>query len=226
VRTFAIGDIHGCQHALQVLLSQLAPTAGDRLVFLGDYVDRGPDSAGVIDTLIALCRTPELEVVCLQGNHEEMMLQARKDRAVRAAWASFGGTQTLRSYGQDGFPHCVPAEHWRFLEATGDYHETDTHVLTHAPISSGLPVAVQGPSAWRWSFETPTRPHCSGKHVVCGHRSQRDGLPRLVAGTFFIDTWAYAGQWLTALQLETGEAVQANQLGEVRCLPCVVGQAG
>jgi len=215
-RTFAVGDIHGCRVALSSLVASIAPAAEDTLVFLGDYIDRGPDAAGVIDALLQLrgcCNT-----VFLKGNHEEMMLDARREPGSRLAWCRYGGTQTLDSYGDGAFPGCVPDSHWEFIHAGRNFLETDTHILVHAPIRSALPVARQGSHDWRWGFEVPSESHVSGKTVVCGHATQHDGLPMFVRGTYFIDTAACHGLWLTALELGEGRAVQARDDGDVRVL--------
>src|ERR1043166_4066276 len=96
-RTIAVGDVHGCSRALATLLDAIGPEPDDRLVLLGDYVDRGPDSRGVLDQLISLvgrCR-----VVPLLGNHEEMLLAVRSAPAALKGWLTCGGLATLESYG-------------------------------------------------------------------------------------------------------------------------------
>jgi serine/threonine protein phosphatase 1 len=96
-RTVAIGDVHGCSVALAALLGALGPTANDTIVTLGDYIDCGPDSRGVLDQLLALgerCR-----LVPLLGNHEEMLLGALRDRSMLKNWLDCGGVETLASYG-------------------------------------------------------------------------------------------------------------------------------
>src|SRR5262245_50312650 len=96
MRTLAIGDIHGCLSALDALLDEVDPQHGDLVVALGDYVDRGPDSKGVLDRLIALearCRC-----VALRGNHDVMMMAGREDREQFREWLNYGGKQTLESY--------------------------------------------------------------------------------------------------------------------------------
>ena len=99
-RTLAIGDIHGCLAHLDALLQTIAPTADDHLVFLGDYVDRGPDSAGVLKRIIRLTQTHR--VTALMGNHEQMMLAARESHDKHMDWLLNGGDATLRSYGGVG----------------------------------------------------------------------------------------------------------------------------
>src|SRR4051794_8193491 len=97
MRTLVIGDIHGCYVALDALLGLVQPAADDRLITLGDYVDRGTDSRAVLDRLIALYDAGRL--IPLRGNHDEMMLQCRSDHNERRLWLRFGGVQTLVSYG-------------------------------------------------------------------------------------------------------------------------------
>ena len=212
-RSFAVGDIHGCAGHLDALLARLAPTFEDTIIFLGDYVDRGADAAAVISRLLRLracCRA-----VFIKGNHDELMLHAREDDQVRRAWIRYGGDATIASYG-GRFPEGVPQEHWDFLEACVDWHETSDHILVHSPIRADVSIAEQSAEEWRWSFTIPEARHISGKWVVCGHCSQHDGLPVVIGGSVLIDTWAHGGQWLTALDLRTGELTQANAEGQTR----------
>ncbi len=115
-RILAIGDIHGCLTALDTLLGFVQPGPDDQLIFLGDYIDRGPDSKGVLDRLIELKRTRP--VVCLRGNHEIMMLAGREGQDDFRFWMSFGGVETLGSYVQPGSEitlENIPYEHWHFV---------------------------------------------------------------------------------------------------------------
>src|SRR5436190_23316404 len=99
MRVLAIGDIHGCLGPLDDLLAWVKPAPDDLVVTLGDYVDRGPDSRGVLDRLIGLKRSGA-KLVCLRGNHEVMMLDARKGGpAEKQTGLSLGGVQRLASYG-------------------------------------------------------------------------------------------------------------------------------
>src|SRR3954454_881285 len=97
MRTLAIGDIHGCHRALASLLGCVKPAEGDELVFLGDYVDRGPASPGVIGTLLSLAKTHR--AIFLRGNHEAMMLDGREDPLKANIWRCCGGLETIESYG-------------------------------------------------------------------------------------------------------------------------------
>jgi serine/threonine protein phosphatase 1 len=95
-RILAVGDIHGCATALEALLQAVAPTRDELIVTLGDYVDRGLDSAGVLNRLVRLAETHRL--VPLRGNHEQMMAAARDGEAQLQLWCNLGGEATLMSY--------------------------------------------------------------------------------------------------------------------------------
>src|SRR3954465_12751867 len=113
-RTIAIGDIHGCSAALDALLDAIRPRPEDTIVTLGDYIDRGPDSRGVLDLLIDLGRRCRL--VPLLGNHDEMLLGVRTSRHPISWLVGMGGNATLDSYGPARDLSLIPAEHFEFLE--------------------------------------------------------------------------------------------------------------
>jgi serine/threonine protein phosphatase 1 len=221
MRTLAIGDIHGCSTALAALLDAVRPAAEDRLVVLGDYVDRGPDSSGVLDRLIALYAEGRL-TAALRGNHEQMMLEARDSRDACRMWLACGGRAAVASYpGYRGDPFelsLIPEAHWAFVEhCCVDYYETDTHFFVHGNAFYDIPLDEQPWEMLRWEqFQLPA-PHVSGKVMVCGHTRQRSGRPRYVGHGVCIDTGVYdADGWLTCLDLAAGRYWQANQRGEVR----------
>ncbi len=222
-RTIAIGDVHGCSAALAALVAALEPTADDMLIALGDYIDRGPDSRGVLEQLLALGQRCRL--VSLMGNHEEMLLAALYNREMQRCWLSCGGVGMLASYGYtlDAPPwrpwhEAIPREHWAFLAGCPNYHETDTHIFLHAGYDPNQPMSQQSGEALRWQFTDArtARPHCSGKTVVCGHTPQRSGTILDLGFLVCIDTYCHGGKWLTALEVGSGEWWQANQKGEVR----------
>jgi serine/threonine protein phosphatase 1 len=214
MRTWAIGDIHGCLTALQNLEDEIRFGPEDTIITLGDYVDRGPDSRGVLDHLIALGQRSDL--VPLRGNHEVMMLAARFHPATLEAWLDCGGFETLESYGPGAF-HDVPEAHWRFLEGTRRYHETDTHIFVHASVNPRSEMARQPDTTLFWERITPqTQAHLSGRRVICGHTPQPDGVPLNLGHSICIDTHAYGSGWLTCLHLETGAYWQGNQTGQIR----------
>lgn len=219
MRTLAVGDIHGASAALDALLAVVKPTPADLLVFLGDYVDRGPDTKGVLDRLIALQQSHR--VVCLRGNHELMMTRSRHDRGELRMWLSVGGAEAIRSYAGPTKPNwqdVIPAEHWAFLEdGLFDFFETETHIFVHANLNPSDPLPDQTEGMLFWEFLAAPVRHVSGKVMVCGHSTQRGGRPRAWPTTVCIDTGAYhPGGWLTCLDVSSQKYWQANQKGETR----------
>ncbi|HET6569853.1 MAG TPA: metallophosphoesterase family protein, partial [Rhodothermales bacterium] len=134
----AVGDIHGCAQTLDVLLKHLSPGADDHLVFVGDYVDRGPDSKGVIDRLLAL--REEVHCTFLRGNHEALMLSYLSGGDANLWWAN-GGVATLRSYGSNGTSQEIPASHVEFIRGTQLYLDTPDFFFVHAGLKPNLTIA-------------------------------------------------------------------------------------
>ena len=215
---FAIGDVHGCARALDALLAAAAPTTDDVVVALGDYVDRGVDSAGVIDRLIRLASTHHL--IPLRGNHEEFMMDARRGDEYLQLWKRCGGEVALMSYApREDSPglDCVPDAHWDFLDRTcRDHFVTADHFFVHGGVDESLPLDRQSPSVLHWQNFPPQRPHVSGKTMVCGHTPQRSGVPASLPHAVCIDTGAGHGGWQTCLEVVSGRIWQANERGEVR----------
>jgi serine/threonine protein phosphatase 1 len=215
-RTIAIGDVHGCAAALRSILDAIKPQADDTIVVLGDCVDRGPDSRGVIDALLAL--RERCKLVPLLGNHEEMMLNFLDGRAQPDNWLHCGGTQTMDSYlDADGKPN-VPPAHIEYIRTWGDYWEAGNHFFVHGAYSPDLPLSGQRWNVWRWhSLRTSIpEPHISGKIAVVGHSSQKTGEILDVGHLICIDTYCYGGGWLTALEPATGRVWQADRAGPMR----------
>jgi len=151
-RLIAVGDIHGCLRPLQRLLEKIEPTTEDRLVFLGDYIDRGPDSRGVIGFLIDF-RSRFPNTVCLKGNHEAMLLDYLQGKD-RDLFLGNGGTATLRQYESNGQLH-IPADHLDFLHSLRLYYCEDSFIFVHAGLRSGIPLDKQDELdlLWiRWNF--------------------------------------------------------------------------
>jgi serine/threonine protein phosphatase 1 len=221
-RTIAIGDIHGCRDALAALVDTIRPGREDTLITLGDHIDRGPDSRGVVDSLLALAGRCRL--VPLQGNHEELLLDALRDITALRRWLSFGGAEALRSYGwASGGPRRTlvswfPEEHRRFLAACQPYHETATHLFVHAGFLPELPMDQQPGLALRWRVTdaATATPHFSGKVAVVGHTPQRSGEVLDLGFLVCIDTNCARGGWLTALEVGTGQVWQADRGGKLR----------
>ncbi|HVX16349.1 MAG TPA: metallophosphoesterase family protein [Pirellulales bacterium] len=218
MRVLAIGDIHGCYSALLALVGAVGLGSDDLLITLGDYVDRGPDSAGVLDWLIERRRKGNL--VSLLGNHERMMLDSRTNEVSRECWLSYGGEATLVSYqmrGGEGDLDDVPDEHWEFLEhGCRNWYETDSHFFVHANALADLPFDEQPEEFLLWERLYDPIPHQSGKTMVCGHTPQSSGVPLNFGHAVCIDTWACGAGWLTCLDVATGEYWQANQRGGLR----------
>ena len=210
-----IGDIHGCLTSLRTLLALVQPQESDLIVTLGDYVDRGPNSKGVIDELLALRETHN--TINLMGNHEIQMLRALETKSDRERFLSglCGGQDTLDNYG--GSLSDVLDEHWDFIRNTKLYHETDDFILVHAGVDANLPVAEQDQETYYYQRFHSQKPHVSGKTVVCGHTIQGD-LPTDLGYAICLDTCAYGGGWLSAMDLDTGRIWQTNEQGQSRVL--------
>ncbi len=213
-RTLAIGDIHGCLDALKHLWKVINPQANDHVIFVGDYVDRGPNSKGVIDFLISL--QSDYKVSFLSGNHEEKFLLAKLNNIELEQWLEhWGGVETLASYGVDGISD-IPEAHWEFLRKCLPYLETETHIFVHANLEADVPLDQQLPfSLIHKKFGTPL-PHQSGKTMICGHTAQTSHVPNNLGHAICIDTDPGRGGYLTCLHVETGHYWQVNTAGEVR----------
>ena len=218
-RHFAIGDIHGCSKALETLLDYAGPGSDDVIVTLGDYVDRGPDSRGVLDRVIDL--NEQHRLVALRGNHEIMLLDAREKQSWLRPWLQYGGEATLLSYSpaatNAGSFDDIPEAHIDFLEnELVSYYECDSHFFVHANADADVPLDQQSDATLYWRKYQDPAPHCSGKVMVCGHSAQRSGVPQSNGHSICIDTWAHGGAWLTCLSVESGRIWQANEAGDKR----------
>jgi serine/threonine protein phosphatase 1 len=214
-RTIAVGDIHGCSEALDAILDAIDPQPDDILITLGDYVDRGPDSRGVLERLIQLrsvCR-----LVPLLGNHDEMLLQARGGLHLRT-WLAMGGVATLASYGPSMDVSVIPDEHIALLEGCLTYFETETHLFVHANYFPDLSMAEQPRERLLWEplRRTIPGPHHSGKTAIAGHTAQKSGEILDLGYLKCIDTYCHGGGWLTALEVSTGRVWQASRHGLLR----------
>lgn len=216
MRVLAVGDIHGCTRAFDALLGVVELQFGDTLVTLGDYVDRGPDSKGTLERLIELDQRSEISLVPILGNHDQMMLEAKGGKA--QDWLHGYGLPTLASYGAEAGIEQVPAEHWAFLERCVDHYETANHLFVHANVYPDQELADTPPYMLRWEKirASSSRPHESGKTLICGHASQKDGRPLNLGHAVCIDTYAHGGGWLTCLDVHAGQLWMANQAGETR----------
>jgi serine/threonine protein phosphatase 1 len=219
---YAIGDIHGRTDLLERLLDGIAADVQRQalprslVVYLGDYVDRGPDSAGVIDLLLDEA-PPGLEPVHLLGNHERMMLDFLGNISVGAMWLRNGGDATLRSYGIDcaadeadpqrlqelqaALRQSLPVRHLEFLRALPLTHVEGDYFFVHAGVRPGVALADQREEDMIWirgPFLSSTLDH--GKIVVHGHTIAPE--PQVRTNRIGIDTGAWYTDRLTALALD------------------------
>jgi serine/threonine protein phosphatase 1 len=175
--------------------------AGDapaKFVFLGDYIDRGPDSRGVIEFLIKLQSQRPTEIICLAGNHEELALAALRRGAFENQWLRNGGGETLRSYGIASAAD-LPPQHVAWLDALPTYHDDGRRFFVHAGINPDRPLNQQDPYDFLWirePFLSDERDH--GRYIVHGHTPLRTGIPDQRPNRLNIDTAAVLGGPLTA----------------------------
>jgi serine/threonine protein phosphatase 1 len=216
---YAIGDVHGCRDQLVDLQNRIVADAasigGEKwIVMLGDYIDRGPDPAGVLDILIAPPPTG-FRRICLAGNHEIMMLDFLAGRDPDANWLRWGGLETLASYGLGGvladdaptpamrkaLSSHVPQEHLMFLNGLSACLSLPGVTFVHAGIRPGVAMELQGVDDLLWIREPfLSDPGIAGHFVVHGHTPGPE--PVVTAGRIGVDTGAYDGGPLTALRLQ------------------------
>lgn len=211
--TCVIGDIHGCLRSLNHLLDRLKPTQNDTVITLGDYVDRGPASKGVIDRLIRL--QDETNLIALRGNHETMMEDAREGPPSSSFWLLNGGIETLESY-QTRSLEAVPEEHWKFLETLKSHHVFENFLMVHAtpPFDKKIEDCDQDDLYWA-RFREP-KDRTDNLFLICGHTPQDKHLPTLYKGNLCLDTGCVHRGFLTALTLESGAYLQADEQGKIR----------
>jgi len=209
-KIFAIGDLHGCAARLRELLVRLPYKPGrDRLVFLGDYINRGPDTAKVLDLICALKeRDPGL--IALLGNHEYLLLEYHRsgDPALLPYLRKMGIDATLKSYGMHtAFSlqslNFLPPAHLDFLKGLRLYWESESYIFVHAGLEPGRALAEQDATSFcegRDSFIAGA--YDFGKQVIFGH-TEFD-LPLVTATKIGIDTGAVHSNLLTAVELPGG----------------------
>ena len=218
-RVYAVGDVHGCAERLEALHAAIAedlarrPVAAPLLLHIGDYVDRGPDSAGVLARLLAGPALPDgVEVVNLMGNHERTMLDALEgDRAAGTDWLFQGGRPTLESYGIDpdgpreAWARGLPPAHLEFLRDLALQRAEGGYLFVHAGIRPGVPLDAQtAEDLLRIRQPFLYTDQELGAVVVHGHTPVK--APVVRANRIAIDTGAVFGGKLTAAVLE-GETV-------------------
>ncbi|MEX0746514.1 MAG: metallophosphoesterase family protein [Rhodothermales bacterium] len=167
----AIGDVHGCATSMEALIAKIAPGTDDHLIFVGDYIDRGPDSRRVIESLLDLSQ--HVRCTFLRGNHEALMLNYL-DRGEFDLWRMNGGVETLNSYRSDAGSIEIPQSHIDFIRGTTLYHDEPKFFFVHAGLRPDLTIAEnidrEDEHVFLWE-----RGHLQArslkweKPVVCGH---------------------------------------------------------
>jgi serine/threonine protein phosphatase 1 len=200
--TFAVGDVHGCLEKLQRLVEACEAHAGGRpahFVFLGDYIDRGPDSRAVIEFLMRRQQAQPDAVVCLRGNHEQLALDAHADQRAMPAWLRNNGATTQRNYWRTG-GRISPA-HLVWLAALPLCHDDGLRFFVHAGVDLDVPLHEQEPDVMLWTREPflswSDEVDC-GRFIVHGHTPQKSGRPDLRPHRVNLDTAAVMGGPLTA----------------------------
>ena len=219
MRIYAIGDVHGCLDELKDVHHRIAADlekrpAGDfRIVHIGDYVDRGPDSRGVVDYLIGLCETMP-NAVCLQGNHDHMFVESVSGNSpLRQTWLQNGGAETLESYGltvadyldrlavRRGFDDVIPSAHITFLAGLKRMVRLGDYLFVHAGINPDLPLDAQPDEALLW-MRQPFLGDGREFDAVVIHGHTPVNRPEVKANRVGIDTGAVFGGELTCLLLQ------------------------
>jgi len=220
MKSYVIGDIHGCERELRYLIDGLPLDGGDRVVFLGDYIDRGHDSAGVLELLTSGV-LPNCECRYLRGNHEQSLMAFLAAPGANRGWLLQGGAETLMSYGvqppafnsaeavwheaAEALRARMPSAHRAFLEGLERYVELGDYAFVHAGVDATVALEDQTDEALYWSraaFIASKRPF--SHRVVHGHTPVDE--PYADARRIAVDTGAYASGTLTAARFE-GEAV-------------------
>lgn len=224
---FVIGDLHGCArqfHDLRARMQAQNPTAAQ--VYVGDYIDRGGQSREVLAALYALRDDPD--VICLRGNHEDMMLRFLQEPAAKGPrWLRYGGLDTLASFGIDGIPtnsepEVFVATATRLEQALGaqmidwlnwlpTQWQSGNLAVVHAAADPALPMAEQADQTLKWGHKDFLRvPRTDGMWIAHGHTIVEEASA--VDGRIAVDTGAYATGRLTAAYIAYGE-VQFLQAG-------------
>ncbi|MBW1997495.1 MAG: serine/threonine protein phosphatase [Deltaproteobacteria bacterium] len=201
-RTFIVGDIHGCLDMLKRLIDKIDWQPGrDALIFLGDYIDRGEDSRGVIDFIIALSTVSD-DVRCLLGNHETSFLNYLEGGDIRPFLLN-GGETTLRCYDICDNPmveNIVPQQHLEFLRSLRPLIELDDYYVVHAGFRPGVPLRSQELDDMVWIREEFLLSNYDfGKTVIFGHTPFAE--PLVMENKIGLDTGAVYGNKLTCLEL-------------------------
>lgn len=218
MKTFVIGDIHGHRQALAALLEAIPLTPEDRLIFLGDYVDKGPDMRGTLELLAQL--SPRPETIFLRGNHDQMLIDAHRDSSKFGIWECLAGEAPLASYGEgetEDLLKVIPAHHWRFLEERCvDFFEDDHFIFVHGGIRPDRASAKEEIERLQWTTLSMAEPHHSGRTVICGHTRNPAGEITDLGHTICVDTGISNHDFLSCLELPSTNYWQADSDGGIR----------
>lgn len=226
--TYAIGDIHGSLDKLKVLIAACRQHADGRamtLVFLGDYIDRGPDSAGVVRFVRTLQSEAPEHVVTLMGNHEAWALAVLDRDAPVSSWLLNGGAATLESYGVYDVDD-LPRAHLDWMRSLRLYYDDGRRFFVHAGINPEKPLDAQDEQDLLWirePFLTDDRDY--GRLIVHGHTPVASATPELRHNRLNLDTAAVFGGPLTAAVFddEQTEPITFLQAAERAARKSVVG---
>jgi serine/threonine protein phosphatase 1 len=191
-RIYAIGDIHGCYDQLRAAVAKIKVHAGEhpyRVIFLGDYVDRGPRSREVVDLVRDLVAGTGTAGIwrALRGNHEQMMIAAARGEGL-SLWLDNGGIETEASY--DGYRDEMQ-RHLVWMAALPTMIETENHIFVHAGLSPRHSLADQPDEILLWARGWQKHDHDFGRHVVYGHQAAE--FPELRPFSSCLDTGACYG---------------------------------
>jgi serine/threonine protein phosphatase 1 len=203
-KIFAVGDIHGCYDKLTAMMKILpwSRENGDLLLFIGDYIDRGPRSRDVVEFLVQL-RKKGGEFVFLKGNHEKMLLDYYIQQKDQMLYVANGGAETIASYVEGGIGRkafVLPEEHLDFFLSLGLYYQTDDYIFVHAGLRDNVKIAEQSEEDLLWIREEFIySAYDWNKRVIFGHTALE--TPFVTPSKIGIDTGAVYGNKLTAVEL-------------------------
>lgn len=213
-KIFAIGDIHGCLSKLERIISRIGINSkDDTLVFIGDYIDRGPDSRGVVNFVLDLKKEIR-KVICLKGNHEQMFLDYVRLNKNEDLYLSNGGDTTIASYGYRNIHGLreldVPDDHMNFFDSLLPCHETNDYIFVHAGLRENVPLKDQNIKDMLWiRHDFILSSYNFGKTVIFGHTPMSHSKPLFLPGRIGIDTGAVYGGLLTCIELPSRKIYQA-----------------